>query len=73
MSKGATLFTNAGSANDQGWRQYDAFRLTLGVVISKKQLQEIAEEKMPDLNANTIEGAMNIIEGTARNMGITVE
>lgn len=41
--------------------------------ISKEKLKEIAEIKMPDLNANTIEAAMNIIEGTARNMGITVK
>ena len=41
--------------------------------ITRKELQEIAERKMPDLNAYNIEAAMNIIEGTARNMGITVE
>ncbi len=41
--------------------------------ISKAQLKEIAEMKMPDLNANDVEGAMRIVEGTARNMGIVVE
>lgn len=41
--------------------------------ISKKQLQEIAELKMKDLSANSVEGAMKIIAGTARSMGITVE
>ena len=41
--------------------------------ITKAQLKEIAEYKMPDLNANDVESAMRIIEGTARNMGITVE
>ena len=41
--------------------------------IDKDTLRKIAEVKMPDLNANTIEAAMNIIEGTARNMGIAVE
>lgn len=41
--------------------------------ISKKQLQEIAEIKMKDLNANSVEGATKIIAGTARSMGITVE
>lgn len=41
--------------------------------ITKKQLQEIAKIKMPDLNANDIEAAMKIIEGTARQMGIKVE
>jgi large subunit ribosomal protein L11 len=40
--------------------------------ISKSQVREIAETKMPDLNANDIEAAMKIIEGTARQMGITV-
>jgi len=41
--------------------------------LTKGQLKEIAEIKMPDLNANDIEGAMKIIEGTARSMGVTVE
>lgn len=41
--------------------------------ITKAQLQEIAEYKMPDLNANSVEAAMKIIAGTARNMGITIE
>ena len=40
--------------------------------ISKPQVREIAETKMPDLNANDVEAAMKIIEGTARQMGITV-
>ena len=41
--------------------------------ISKEDLRKIAETKMPDLNAYTIEDAMKIIEGTARNMGIAVK
>jgi len=41
--------------------------------ITKAQLRQIAEQKMPDLNAATIEGAMKTIAGTARNMGIEVE
>ena len=41
--------------------------------ITKAQLQEIAETKMPDLNAYDVEEAMKIIEGTARNMGIKIE
>ena len=41
--------------------------------ITKAQLREIAEKKMPDLNTDNIEAAMKIIEGTARNMGITIE
>lgn len=42
-------------------------------VISKIQLREIAEKKMPDLNASSLEAAEKIIAGTARSMGITVE
>lgn len=41
--------------------------------ITKNDLKQIAEIKMQDLNAYDIEGAMNIIEGTARNMGIAVK
>lgn len=41
--------------------------------VTVDQLREIAEYKMPDLNANDVEGAMRIIAGTARNMGIKVE
>ncbi len=41
--------------------------------VSKKQIQEIAEKKMADLNANDIEAAIKIIEGTARNMGIEIK
>ena len=41
--------------------------------ITIEQLKEIAQTKMPDLNANDIEAAMKIIEGTARNMGVTVK
>jgi large subunit ribosomal protein L11 len=41
--------------------------------VTRAQVQEIAETKMPDLNANDIEGAMRIVEGTARSMGITIE
>lgn len=40
--------------------------------ISRAQLQEIAQTKLPDLNANDIEAAMKIVEGTARNMGVTI-
>ena len=41
--------------------------------ISRRQVREIAELKMKDLNAIDIEGAMRQIEGTARNMGLTIE
>lgn len=40
--------------------------------ISQEQLREIAQTKMPDLNANDIEAAMKIVAGTARNMGVTI-
>ena len=41
--------------------------------ISRDQLKQIAETKMPDLNANDIDAAISIIAGTARSMGVTVE
>lgn len=41
--------------------------------ITSEQLKEIAEYKMPDLNANDIDAAMRIIAGTAKNMGIHIE
>ena len=42
-------------------------------VLSKEKCREIAETKMPDLNAASIEAAMSMIAGTARSMGVTVE
>jgi large subunit ribosomal protein L11 len=41
--------------------------------VSKKQVREIAESKMVDLNAASVEAAMSMVAGTARSMGITVE
>jgi large subunit ribosomal protein L11 len=41
--------------------------------ITRDQVRQIAETKMPDLNANDIDAAMKIIEGTARQMGVTVQ
>ena len=41
--------------------------------ISKDALKQIAEQKMPDLNAASVEAAMSMIAGTARSMGIVVE
>ena len=41
--------------------------------LSKDQIREIATTKMPDLNANDIDAAMKIVEGTARSMGITTD
>ena len=40
--------------------------------LTRSKVREIAQKKMPDLNANTIEAAMNIIEGTARSLGVEV-
>jgi large subunit ribosomal protein L11 len=42
-------------------------------VITSKQVAEIAKQKMPDLNAHTVEAAMRSVEGTARSMGVRVE
>jgi len=41
--------------------------------LTKDQIREIAEIKLPDLNAYTVEEAMKIVEGTARNMGIAIQ
>lgn len=41
--------------------------------ITEAQLREIAETKLPDLNAYDVESAMKVVEGTARNMGIEIE
>ena len=41
-------------------------------MITRAQLREIAERKMPDLNANDLDAASNIIAGTARSMGVDV-
>jgi len=50
----------------------DPLKQKVGTV-TKAQIREIAETKMPDLNANDVEQAMKIIEGTARSMGIKIE
>jgi large subunit ribosomal protein L11 len=41
--------------------------------VTREQVREIAETKMPDLNAHTVEAAMEMVAGTARSMGFTVE
>jgi large subunit ribosomal protein L11 len=41
--------------------------------LTRDQLRQVAETKMPDLNANDIEAAMKIVAGTARSMGVTVD
>jgi large subunit ribosomal protein L11 len=41
--------------------------------LTRAQLRQVAETKMPDLNANDIEAAMKIVAGTARSMGVTVD
>ncbi len=48
-------------------------RAPIGAAISNEMLRGIAEDKMKDLNANSVEQAMNIIAGTARSMGIAIE
>ncbi len=48
-------------------------RAPIGAAISNDMLRGIAEDKMKDLNANSVEQAMNIIAGTARSMGIAIE
>ena len=40
--------------------------------ITRAQLEEIAKTKLPDLNCSSVESAMRIIEGTARNMGVAI-
>ena len=50
----------------------DPLKTKVGTV-TKKDIRDIAERKMVDLNANDIEGAMKIVEGTARSMGVTVQ
>jgi large subunit ribosomal protein L11 len=40
--------------------------------VTRKQIEDIARLKMPDLNANTLEGAVRIVEGTAKNMGLEI-
>ncbi len=57
---------NLGKASAKGANQVVA-------TITKDDLRKIAEIKLPDLNAYTIEEAMNIVEGTARNMGIAIK
>jgi large subunit ribosomal protein L11 len=41
--------------------------------LSREQVRQIATTKMPDLNANDIDGAMRVIEGTARSMGVDIK
>jgi large subunit ribosomal protein L11 len=40
--------------------------------VTRAQIRQIAEKKMPDLNCHTVEAAMRQVEGTAKNMGLTV-
>jgi large subunit ribosomal protein L11 len=62
IAKAAGIETGSGEPN----------RKKVGA-ITRTQLREIAQTKMPDLNANDIEAAMRIVEGTARNMGVTIK
>ena len=51
----------------------DSSKKTKVAKLTKAQLEEIAKEKMPDMNANDVEAAMKVIAGTARSMGVEVE
>jgi large subunit ribosomal protein L11 len=62
----------AGIGTDKGTGSGEPNKKKVGK-ISKAQLRKIAERKMPDLNAASIEAAERIIAGTARSMGVTVE
>ena len=62
LKKAAGLATASGQPN----------KVKVGTVTAK-QVREIAETKMKDLNANDVDAATKIVEGTARSMGITVE
>ena len=60
-----------------GWTDFDAVVATpelMGKVgrLTREQVREIATTKQPDLNANDVEAAMKIVEGTARSMGVTI-
>jgi len=61
LKKAAGIEKGSGTPNTQKVAQ-----------VSRDKVREIAELKMPDLNATSIEGAMRIIEGTARSMGIVI-
>lgn len=61
LKKAANIQTGSGNA-----------KKTKVATIPAEEVRKIAEYKMPDLNANDVEAAMRIIEGTARNMGIVV-
>lgn len=66
----ASVLIKKAAGIDKGASQPN--KQTVGT-ITLAQLQEIAQTKMPDLNANDIEAAMKIVEGTARNMGVAVQ
>ncbi len=66
----ASFLLRKASSLDKGSSEPN--RIKVGTV-TRKQIEEIAQTKMVDLNAHTLEAAARIIEGTARNMGITVE
>ena len=67
-SPAAVLFEKSSRNRNGFWRTQPQKVATLG----RDQIREIAQEKMPDLNAADIDAAMRIIEGTARSMGINV-
>lgn len=62
----------AGMSTDKGTGSGEPNKKKVGK-ITRKQLEEIAKRKMPDLNTTNVQSAMNMLEGTAKNMGVTVE
>ena len=84
MTQHGKKYRNARAAIDreQAYTPLEAIKIPKGSgephvnkvgTISDDQIREIAERKMPDLNANDIDAAMKIIAGTARQMGIDTE
>ncbi|HHW69922.1 MAG TPA: 50S ribosomal protein L11 [Clostridiales bacterium] len=66
----ASILLKKAAGIDKGSGEPDKVKVAK---VTKEQVREIAELKMPDLNAASIEAAMSMVAGTARSMGITVE
>lgn len=66
----ASILLKKAAGIDKGSGEPDKVKVAK---VTKEQVREIAELKMPDLNAASVEAAMSMVAGTARSMGITVE
>ncbi len=66
----ASVLIRKAAGIDKGSAQPNKQRVA---TITNDQLKDIAQTKMPDLNANDIEAAMRIVAGTARNMGVAIQ